>query len=78
VNPEQVEVLEGRRVVLMAEIDCKLGAQRAARKRGDAEAFLAAYNEWERGWDELRKVEASLHKHDRNQRHKGPEDPIGI
>lgn len=79
-NPEQLEVLEGRRIVLMAKIDCLLGAREAARKRGDAETFLASDNRWSEAWESLRELEMPLHRlaSEERKRHNPPDDPLSV
>lgn len=79
-NPEQREVIEGQRIVLMAKLDCLLAAREKARERGDAETFLAVYNQWSDGWDELRKLERPLYRlvAEERKRRNPPDDPLGV
>jgi hypothetical protein len=79
-NPEQLEVLEARRMVLLAEIDCFAGAKEVARKRGDAETFLASYNLWVNACDELRTVEKPFIRlaAEERKRRNPPDDPLGV
>lgn len=79
-NPEQLEVIKGHRIVLMAKIDCLEGAKAVARKRGDAETFLASYNKWSQACEELRELERPLYRlaSEERKRRNPPDDHLGV
>lgn len=77
-NPEQKEVLEARRIVLKAQIDCLMSAREEARERGDAVTFLATDNQYCRAWEELHEVEKPLRQlaAEEHRRRQPPDDPL--
>lgn len=61
-NPEHMEALQVRKVILLAEIYCLLSVRDKAQKNGDAETFLASYNQWEQAIKELNEVRNALRR----------------
>lgn len=79
-NPEQIEALQARRIVLMAEEVCLTLVKRKAQRDGDAELFLACANKLDKLRAEMREVEKPLYRlaAEERKRRNPPDNPLGI